>query len=31
MDNINWTTGIDQKTGKPLRYDPGKTSRPIRA
>src|SRR5467141_81083 len=24
MDNINWTTGIDQKTGKPLDYDPGK-------
>jgi alcohol dehydrogenase (cytochrome c) len=24
MDNINWTRGIDQKTGKPLDYDPGK-------
>jgi alcohol dehydrogenase (cytochrome c) len=24
MDNINWTKGIDQKTGKPLDYDPGK-------
>src|SRR5260370_12326093 len=23
MDNINWTKGIDQKTGKPLDYDPG--------
>ena len=22
MDNINWTAGIDQKTGKPLEYDP---------
>ena len=22
MDNINWTKGIDQKTGKPLDYDP---------
>src|SRR5258707_737806 len=24
LDNINWTKGIDQKTGKPLDYDPGK-------
>jgi alcohol dehydrogenase (cytochrome c) len=24
MDNINWTRGIDQKTGRPLDYDPGK-------
>jgi alcohol dehydrogenase (cytochrome c) len=24
MDNINWTKGIDQKTGKPLEYDPTK-------
>jgi len=24
MDNINWTKGIDQKTGKPLDYDPTK-------
>jgi alcohol dehydrogenase (cytochrome c) len=24
LDNINWTRGIDQKTGKPLDYDPGK-------
>jgi alcohol dehydrogenase (cytochrome c) len=24
MDNINWTRGIDQKTGKPLDYDPAK-------
>ncbi len=24
MDNINWTKGIDQKTGKPVDYDPGK-------
>ncbi|HEY3643192.1 MAG TPA: PQQ-binding-like beta-propeller repeat protein [Xanthobacteraceae bacterium] len=24
MDNVNWTKGIDQKTGKPLDYDPGK-------
>jgi alcohol dehydrogenase (cytochrome c) len=24
VDNINWTKGIDQKTGKPLDYDPGK-------
>ena len=23
-DNINWTKGIDQKTGKPLDYDPTK-------
>ena len=22
LDNINWTKGIDQKTGKPLDYDP---------
>ncbi len=22
MDNVNWTKGIDQKTGKPLDYDP---------
>jgi alcohol dehydrogenase (cytochrome c) len=21
---VNWTTGIDQKTGRPLEYDPGK-------
>jgi alcohol dehydrogenase (cytochrome c) len=24
MQNINWTRGIDQKTGRPLDYDPGK-------
>src|ERR1700719_1898634 len=24
MDNINWTKGIDQKTGKPIDYDPSK-------
>ena len=24
LDNINWTKGIDPKTGKPLDYDPGK-------
>jgi alcohol dehydrogenase (cytochrome c) len=24
MQNINWTRGIDQKTGKPLDYDPSK-------
>jgi alcohol dehydrogenase (cytochrome c) len=24
MDNINWTKGIDQKTGKPVEYDPTK-------
>jgi alcohol dehydrogenase (cytochrome c) len=24
MNNINWTKGIDQKTGKPLDYDPTK-------
>jgi alcohol dehydrogenase (cytochrome c) len=24
MDNINWTKGIDQKTGRPLDYDPDK-------
>jgi alcohol dehydrogenase (cytochrome c) len=24
MDNVNWTKGIDLKTGKPLDYDPGK-------
>jgi alcohol dehydrogenase (cytochrome c) len=24
MDNVNWTKGIDQKTGKPLDYDPAK-------
>ncbi len=24
MDNVNWTKGIDQKTGKPLDYDAGK-------
>jgi alcohol dehydrogenase (cytochrome c) len=24
MDNVNWTKGIDQKTGKPLDYDPHK-------
>jgi alcohol dehydrogenase (cytochrome c) len=24
MDNINWTKGIDQKTGKPLDYDSSK-------
>src|SRR6266851_2371952 len=24
MDNINWTKGIDQKTGRPLDYDAGK-------
>ena len=25
MDNVNWTKGIDQKTGKPVDYDPNKT------
>jgi alcohol dehydrogenase (cytochrome c) len=24
MDNVNWTKGVDQKTGKPLDYDPAK-------
>jgi alcohol dehydrogenase (cytochrome c) len=24
VDNINWTAGIDQKTGKPIDYDPSK-------
>jgi alcohol dehydrogenase (cytochrome c) len=24
LDNVNWTKGIDQKTGKPLDYDPSK-------
>jgi alcohol dehydrogenase (cytochrome c) len=24
MENVNWTSGIDQKTGKPLDYDPAK-------
>jgi alcohol dehydrogenase (cytochrome c) len=24
VDIINWTAGIDQKTGKPIDYDPGK-------
>ena len=24
LDNVNWTKGIDQKTGKPLDYDPTK-------
>jgi alcohol dehydrogenase (cytochrome c) len=24
LDKINWTKGIDQKTGKPVDYDPGK-------
>jgi alcohol dehydrogenase (cytochrome c) len=24
IDNINWTKGIDQKTGKPVDYDPAK-------
>ena len=24
VDAINWTKGIDQRTGKPLEYDPGK-------
>ena len=24
LDNINWTRGIDEKTGRPLDYDPGK-------
>jgi alcohol dehydrogenase (cytochrome c) len=24
MDNVNWTKGIDQKTGKPIDYDPSK-------
>jgi alcohol dehydrogenase (cytochrome c) len=24
LDNINWTKGIDQKTGKPIDYDPNK-------
>src|SRR5262249_41355570 len=24
MDNVNWTKGIDPKTGKPIDYDPSK-------
>jgi alcohol dehydrogenase (cytochrome c) len=24
LDNVNWTKGIDQKTGKPVDYDPAK-------
>src|SRR5262249_48494192 len=24
VDNVNWTKGIDQKTGKPVDYDPAK-------
>ncbi len=24
LDNINWTKGIDEKTGKPVDYDPSK-------
>ena len=24
LDDVNWTKGIDQKTGKPLDYDPSK-------
>ncbi len=24
LDNVNWTKGIDQKTGKPVDYDPTK-------
>ncbi|HEV7984175.1 MAG TPA: PQQ-binding-like beta-propeller repeat protein [Xanthobacteraceae bacterium] len=24
VDNVNWTAGIDQKTGKPVDYDPSK-------
>ena len=24
LDNVNWTKGIDQKTGKPIDYDPTK-------
>jgi len=24
LDNVNWTKGIDQKTGKPIDYDPNK-------
>jgi alcohol dehydrogenase (cytochrome c) len=24
MENVNWTKGIDQKTGKPIDYDPAK-------
>jgi alcohol dehydrogenase (cytochrome c) len=24
LDNVNWTRGIDQKTGKPIDYDPAK-------
>src|SRR5205085_3282336 len=24
LENINWTKGIDQKTGKPVDYDPNK-------
>jgi alcohol dehydrogenase (cytochrome c) len=24
VQNVNWTKGIDQKTGKPVDYDPGK-------
>jgi len=24
LENINWTKGIDQKTGKPIEYDPSK-------
>ncbi|MEA2904233.1 MAG: hypothetical protein QOI12_1620 [Alphaproteobacteria bacterium] len=28
LENVNWTKGIDQKTGKPLDYDPGKDIQP---
>jgi alcohol dehydrogenase (cytochrome c) len=24
VDELNWTTGLDPKTGRPLNYDPGK-------
>ena len=24
VPNINWTAGIDQKTGKPVDYDPNR-------
>ena len=24
VDKLNWTTGLDPKTGKPLNYDPGR-------
>ena len=31
MDDVNLTKGIDQKTGKPLNYDPTKDAQPDHA